>query len=300
MRWYSKQKWIVCGVTAIYFILMFLVWYTNQEAIVVWSVLIGGFSLTPLIFKFFKATPQYDKDKLNHSIYLVKEVIEKPMVSANIVYKEDKIQQTNLKWSETNPCFDFAIEHLNNKKYKKTLYEYYNSKKYSDLLIRKIINKIEKYREMVKYDLYGEHLIYFGEVDGQIAEWDKCINYIIYYEVIKNYQKGTSGKKLSLYQVNRKKPNDVYYLRWWDVYPEGGMVNGRYIIKGEVTILDDLKNKIEQLISNKNTIYTILDIDFLISRLKDNPYIETFETGRKKIIEQIKTEPLSGSCKKCP
>lgn len=264
------------------------------------TLLIGmiGWSMK-LIDWYFGMFPHFQKAELKHSKDLINNIFEKPIVSANMVYKDDKIQQTDLEWNETNPWFDFAINHLNNKKYKKTLYAYYNSKKYSELLIRKIINKIEKYREMVKYDLYDEHLTYFDGVDGQIIDWNKCINHIIYYEVIKNNEKRTSNKKLSLYQT---KPDGMYYLRWWDVCPEGGMVNGRYVVKSEITIIKCLKNRMEQLIYDKNTKHAILDIDFLISCLKDNPNIKIFEKGRTEIVTQVKIDekPLAGGCRKCP
>ena len=306
MRWRSKQKLIIRGVFVIDFILIFLVWYTNQD-VATWITLLGvEFAVTiHSLFTYFRAGPQYDKDKLNHSKKLIREVFEKPIVPASVVYDFDEIHKTDVQWTETNPCFDFAINHLKNKKYKKTWQAYINGKQNSDLLLNKIVSKIEKYRRMVKHSLHDEALnIVVREKEqylwGKSVYDQKYINHIIYYEVIKKYMSGTSDKKLALFPVDPK--NNVYCLMWWDYYPDKGMVNGENVALGFKKYMEHVKNMIEKMTYDEKIKNVISDINNLILCLKDDPNLNIFEAGRKEIVKQVNIikEPLAGKCNRCP
>ena len=250
---------------------------------------VGGYIMATLFNAIFNPFGELEKEQLAHSKKLVEEVFKKTITNGKIVYDKDRIHITNMKWAETSPMFAHAIQHLNHKKHKKTWQAYIDSKKYSELLINKIISKIEKYRETVKHNLCDESFQLISNENEPTAEGGKWVYHIIYHEVIENYKNGASNKQLMLLSDRRKFNND-YYLTWWTKCPEGGFVKRLDIAKGDESLMENLKNIIEQLISDRNIIHAILDIDFLITRLKDDSNVKIFEGGRKKIVNQVLNE----------
>jgi len=57
-----------------------------------------------------------------HSLDLIKEVFEVGLSETGRVdYENDKISSQYVEWTEAKPMFPYAVQHLNDKRYKKIL-----------------------------------------------------------------------------------------------------------------------------------------------------------------------------------
>lgn len=311
MQWRLKQKLIICAVLVFGLVLIYLAWYTNQDISVkitlLGVVLAVPISLLPILLK---GDHQYDKDKLNHSEHLIRDVFGKPIVPASVIYDHDEIHQTYVEWAETSPVFDFAIQHLEYKKYKNTWRAYIDGKKDAEIKIIKIIDKIQQYREIVEYHLNHAKLplkVRENESPLREGEYDKkLINHLIFYDIHNKTETGATNKKLVIFpiDVNQLLHDSIYHLDWCDDHPHlnGGAVSGERISKGDRVKMEYLQNVIEGLENNSELRALILEIDSLKRTLENNPELEMFEDGRLEIVDKVKIviEVLAGKCNRCP
>lgn len=300
MQWRLK-KLIICAIFVIDLVLICLVWYANQDDSTRVSLFVAGLTVQiPLISMVLKGSHQIDKDKLNHSEHLIREIFEKSIEPASVVYDLDEIHRTDVKWAETNSMFDFAISHLNHQKYKKVLRAYIDGQKDAEVTIIKFVDKIQQYRDIVKYRISDAKLpLEEGEYD------EKLINHLIFYDVRHKIMTNTINKKFGLFLITEKQlPDDtIYRLDWCDDYPLSiGACGGKQISKGNRTKMKCLQNIIEELEKDSELRALILEIDCLKRTLENNPNLKMFEDGRQEIINQVTTigDALDGKCNHCP
>lgn len=293
-----------------------------------WAGLIGvlitgmGVIMTQLhkLFPIFRFIYEVE---LKHSEDLVREVFEKPVIVCGIEYDKDQIflskpepdsgqenihgqiiwqtdyenNKTHLsyvEWNEKNPVFEYAIQHLNHKKYKRIWYAYLNGKEFAELQINKIVNKIQQYREMVERHLDGA-------INTDIRKGEyylKQIRHIIFYNI---HQKNKTGRVINRLGVFPSMDEISINLAVCEYSPHM-KVAGEIVAKGNILFIEHLQNVIDNIENDKEIGGIILEIDSLKMGLKNNSELKIFEDGRKEIINQvkIKKEVLAGACNRCP
>ena len=167
-------------------------------------------------------------------------------------------------------------------------------------IIQKSLN-IEQYREIVKSNLNNaklpltirkkENVIEAGEYS------QKWINHIIFYDVLKKYKTGATGKQLELFPASSS--FEIFHLEWCDHYKFNiGVLGGKIIATGDRTSMENLQNVLKYIENNKEIETIVKKIDILMINLKNNPELKIFEEGRLKIVNQVMKlrKPLHGRC----
>lgn len=336
MRWRTYLKLVICGVLVVISFILYWALEKNlsfSEWIGLIGILVAG-TVASMTFldKYFGIFKKIREAELKHSEDLIRDVFEKPIAVCDVVYDEDKIllsqkedisgqiiiwqvdynkdrvHQSCVEWNEANPMLEYAIQHLNHKKYERTWQAYINGKQYAETLINKIVENIEQYREIVKYNLHKcktaltirkkENVMQKGEYS------QKRINHLIFYDVLKKLETGTSDKQLELFLVDFTGLEDIYHLEWCDrdLWNTGVIIGGKIVATGDRKSMENLQIVIEQIENDKEIINAVLEIDALKINLKNNSELKIFEEGRLEIVNQVKIikEGLAGECDRCP
>lgn len=315
--------------------LLLIVFYLGLKAQLNFLEWIGLLSIIGTVIKssmsildnYYSMFPKMHKIEVEHTDNLIKDVFETPIITHDVVYKEDMIllsrkedtsgqttvyqvdynkdraYQLGVAWNDANPMLECAIQHLNHKKYKRTWQAYLYGKEYAERLINKIVETIEHYREMVQQNIHDAKLplaVRKNETLTKAGEYNlKWINHVIFYDVLNRFETEYTKKILALFPVDLEQTSDgsIFYLTWCD----GAIANGKIAVGNRIS-MEYLKTVIEQIENDKDIINIVLEISSLKLALENNSEVKLFESGRLDIINQVKIrkEVLAGTCNLCP
>jgi len=234
------------------------------------------------------------RKKYKHSVDLIKEFFEVGLSEfGHVDYSNDEITPFYVKWAESSPVFYSVVQHLHNRRYKKTWQAYENGKKYAESIINEIVKKIQQYREVVEQKL--------TEAEIQISPSEKFIDHqtkhydqkFVKHAIFKDIQHILKhGKKYNDLRVNVSTSPNFSNLTW----------GASTFAVAEEDSLKSLKKFVEELEKDETLIAILREISLLEIRLKDNKELEQFNREREEIIRQVRygQKNLKGKCNFCP
>jgi hypothetical protein len=231
--------------------------------------------------------------KYIHSLDLIKQTLGVIAETGHVDYNNDVIIPSYAKWAESSSMFSCIVQHLKDKRYKKTWQAYENGRKYDEGIINEIKKKIEQYREVVEQKLTQAKISI--PTSDQITNYQtknynqKFVKHIIFKDTKRILKEGRKYNELKIYVSSS--PN-LPYLNW----------GTSTVAVAEEGSLKSLQQTIDNLENDETIVAIIREINSLEIGLEANKELEQFNHGREEIVRQVRhgRKPLSGKCDLCP